>query len=285
MAALGLLRLLSLIVALLLVGPAVTPSSLWGQADQDLADLESQLQQTQDQARLPLIAAFLAEAPRKDVERAVELGLEAMDLLGGSSDPRTANVDLVLLDIMMPRMSGYEVCRRIREDYSREDLPVIFLSAKNHASDRIAGFEEGGNDYLAKPIAKQELLKRVETHLELLRSHRIQAEELKVLRGLLTICSNCKRIRDDDRWGPLETYIDNHSEATFSHASALTASKTYTPTSASTSRLEDRRACSHQTNDLLRTHQTSARLQVVNGGTQPAVRADGERNIQTRPLL
>ncbi|MEO1084669.1 MAG: ATP-binding protein [Acidobacteriota bacterium] len=139
-------------------------------------------------------------------------GPEALDLMARES------VDLVLLDIMMPRMSGYEVCRRIRAEHSREDLPVIFLSAKNRAADRVAGFEEGGNDYLAKPIAKPELLKRVDTQLELLRSHRTQAEELKILRGLLTICSGCKRIRDDERgWGPLEAFIDRHSEASFTH--------------------------------------------------------------------
>ncbi|MEO1368670.1 MAG: response regulator, partial [Acidobacteriota bacterium] len=139
-------------------------------------------------------------------------GPEALELMTREA------VDLVLLDIMMPRMSGYEVCRRIRAEHSREDLPVIFLSAKNRAADRVAGFEEGGNDYLAKPIAKQELLKRVDTQLELLRTHRSQVEELKVLRGLLTICSGCKQILDDERgWGPLEAFIGRHSEASFTH--------------------------------------------------------------------
>ncbi|MEM1179453.1 MAG: tetratricopeptide repeat protein [Acidobacteriota bacterium] len=138
-------------------------------------------------------------------------GAEALEVMDKES------VDLILLDIMMPRMSGYEVCRRIREEHSREDLPVIFLSAKNRAPDRIASFEEGGNDYLAKPIAKLELLKRVDTQLELLKTHRTQSEELKVLRGLLTICSSCKDIRDDGEWGPLDAYVDKHSEASFSH--------------------------------------------------------------------
>lgn len=78
------------------------------------------------------------------------------------------NIDLILLDIMMPRMSGYEVCRRIREIYSVNELPVIFLSAKNQTADLLEGFVVGGNDYLAKPITKAELLARVNTHLELL---------------------------------------------------------------------------------------------------------------------
>ncbi|MEZ5312321.1 MAG: ATP-binding protein, partial [Thermoanaerobaculia bacterium] len=80
--------------------------------------------------------------------------------------------DLVLLDIMMPRMSGYDVCRRLREDRAPADLPVIYLSAKNQLRDLIAGFETGANDYLTKPVSKAELLVRVRTHLELLDVHR-----------------------------------------------------------------------------------------------------------------
>lgn len=80
--------------------------------------------------------------------------------------------DLVLLDIMMPRMSGYDVCRRLREERPPADLPVIYLSAKNQLRDLLAGFETGANDYLTKPVSKAELLARVRTHLELLDAHR-----------------------------------------------------------------------------------------------------------------
>ena len=128
-------------------------------------------------------------------------------------------IDLMLLDVMMPRMSGYQVCRAIREKKSRDELPVIFLSAKNRATDRVAGFQEGGNDYLAKPIAKTELIARVQAHLELLEMHRGQVEETRVLRGLLPICCHCKKIRDDGGyWNQLEVYLGQHSEAEFSHA-------------------------------------------------------------------
>ncbi len=82
------------------------------------------------------------------------------------------DVDLVLLDIMMPRISGYEVCRIIREKYPRQALPVIFLTAKNQVDDLVQGFAMGANDYLAKPILKGELLSRVKTHLELLHLYR-----------------------------------------------------------------------------------------------------------------
>ncbi|MCP4870905.1 MAG: response regulator, partial [Proteobacteria bacterium] len=133
-------------------------------------------------------------------------GDEALRLLGEQT------FELLLLDIMMPRMSGYEVCRTIREQLSRDELPVIFLSAKNRPTDRVTGFEEGANDYLAKPIARSELLARVEAHLELLEVHRGQLEEVKALRGLLPICCVCKKIRDDGGyWNQLEVYIHQHS--------------------------------------------------------------------------
>jgi signal transduction histidine kinase/class 3 adenylate cyclase/FixJ family two-component response regulator len=77
--------------------------------------------------------------------------------------------DLILLDIMMPRMSGYEVCKRIREKYLPSELPVILITAKNQVSDLVEGFSYGANDYLAKPFSKGEFLARIKTHLNLLK--------------------------------------------------------------------------------------------------------------------
>jgi len=74
--------------------------------------------------------------------------------------------DLVLLDIMMPKMSGFEVCREIREKYSKSKVVIIFLTAKNQVSDLVEGFALGANDYLSKPFSKNELLTRVRYHLE-----------------------------------------------------------------------------------------------------------------------
>ena len=76
--------------------------------------------------------------------------------------------DLILLDIMMPKMSGYEVCEIIRKTHHINDLPVIFLTAKNQLNDMVHSFAIGANDYLSKPVSKQELLTRVETQLKLL---------------------------------------------------------------------------------------------------------------------
>ncbi len=69
--------------------------------------------------------------------------------------------DLILLDVMMPKISGYEVCSKLRETYPVNDLPVIFLTAKNQVADMVQSFAVGANDYLSKPISKHELLTRV----------------------------------------------------------------------------------------------------------------------------
>lgn len=78
-------------------------------------------------------------------------------------------VDLLILDIMMPNMSGYEVSRRLREKYSLSDLPILMLTAKNQIQDIVTAFEVGANDYLTKPCDRKELISRVETLIQLRR--------------------------------------------------------------------------------------------------------------------
>ncbi|HEY9850932.1 MAG TPA: ATP-binding protein [Leptolyngbyaceae cyanobacterium] len=75
--------------------------------------------------------------------------------------------DLILLDLMMPRMTGYEVCQKIRERFPAHELPIVMLTAKNQVENIVDGFTSGANDYLAKPIQKQEMLARMKTHLNL----------------------------------------------------------------------------------------------------------------------
>jgi signal transduction histidine kinase/class 3 adenylate cyclase len=81
--------------------------------------------------------------------------------------------DIVLLDVMMPRMSGYEVCERIREHYLPSELPVIMVTAKSQVADLVEGLGSGANDYIAKPFSKDEFLARVNTHLRLHHIHAI----------------------------------------------------------------------------------------------------------------
>ncbi len=143
--------------------------------------------------------------------------------------------DLILLDILMPGMDGYEVCEALKADPTLKDVPVIFISALNEVGDKMKGFSAGGVDYISKPFQTEEVLARVKTHLtlrhlqkdvegkntrlrELNRDLQRALDEIKTLRGIIPICSNCKKIRDDDdSWQRIEEYISAHSEAVFSH--------------------------------------------------------------------
>jgi signal transduction histidine kinase/class 3 adenylate cyclase/CheY-like chemotaxis protein len=89
-------------------------------------------------------------------------GQEALEIIENGLIP-----DIILLDIMMPQMTGYEVCQQIRLRYRAYELPIVMLTAKNQVEDIVEGFESGANDYLCKPIQKQEMLSRIKTHLNL----------------------------------------------------------------------------------------------------------------------
>ncbi len=77
--------------------------------------------------------------------------------------------DLILLDIMMPEMDGYEVCRQLKADYRTRDIPVIFISAIDELGDKVKAFDVGGVDYITKPFQEDEVLARVKTHLTIQR--------------------------------------------------------------------------------------------------------------------
>ena len=136
--------------------------------------------------------------------------------------------DLILLDIKMPGLSGYEVCEQLKADPRTRDIPIIFISALDQTEDKVKAFTLGGVDYVTKPFQVEEVLARVETHL---RIRRLQAQlEARVheleealalvdkLEGLLPICSYCKRVRDDkDYWQQVEFYVEARSEVRFTH--------------------------------------------------------------------
>ncbi len=75
--------------------------------------------------------------------------------------------DLILLDVRMPEMDGYEVCRRLKTNQTTRDIPVIFISAMDDAQARVKGFQAGAVDFVTKPFLKEEVIARVRTHLEL----------------------------------------------------------------------------------------------------------------------
>jgi CheY-like chemotaxis protein len=91
--------------------------------------------------------------------------------------------DLVLLDVTMPEMNGYEVCERLKSNAALSCIPVIFISALNATEDKIKGFQSGGVDYISKPFQFEEVHARVETHLKL---RRAQLSEHELLEKTLT---------------------------------------------------------------------------------------------------
>jgi len=89
--------------------------------------------------------------------------------------------DLILLDVMLPRMSGYEVCRKIREKYSLHALPIMMLTAKTRVEDTITGLQAGANDYLSKPVNREELVARVRSLISMKKSVE-EHDELNLIR-------------------------------------------------------------------------------------------------------
>lgn len=99
-------------------------------------------------------------------------GEEALEIIKSGFKP-----DLILLDVMMPRMTGYEVTQQLRDRFPANDLPILLLTAKTQVSALVQGFNVGANDYLSKPIAKDELLARIRTHLNL---RQLRAENFRL---------------------------------------------------------------------------------------------------------
>ena len=90
--------------------------------------------------------------------------------------------DLILLDINMPEMNGYEVCKQLKSTGEFAEIPVIFLSALNETQDKVKAFRSGAVDYISKPFQFEEVHARVETHLklhELRRALKLQNEQLE----------------------------------------------------------------------------------------------------------
>jgi PleD family two-component response regulator len=129
--------------------------------------------------------------------------------------------DLILLDIMMPEMDGYDVCRALKENDLTRDIPVIFITAVSEAMDEAKAFTLGAVDYVTKPFHPATIKARVKTHIELsrhIRELRYALDTVKTLSGLIPICAGCKKIRDDQGyWKQVESYICEHTDARFSH--------------------------------------------------------------------
>lgn len=171
-------------------------------------------------ANLGVMVAFLENA-----------GMEVVIAESGESGLARADYvrpDLILLDLLMPGMNGFETCRQLKEKNRTAAIPVIFMTALTAVEDKVKGFEAGGVDYVTKPVQLDEVSARIRTHLAIarlrsqLQKKNAELEKalssVKLLSGLLPICASCKKIRDDNGyWNQIEAYIRDHSEAQFSH--------------------------------------------------------------------
>lgn len=113
-----------------------------------------------DRVNLQVISNYL-KSHNYTIAQAVN-GKEALAIINGGFTP-----DLILLDVVMPEMSGYELCQKIRERFPADELPIIMLTGRRQVSNLVEGLNLGANDYLTKPISKNELLARIRTQLHL----------------------------------------------------------------------------------------------------------------------
>ena len=93
--------------------------------------------------------------------------------------------DLILLDIMMPGMNGYEVAEKLKADPQTQEIPIIFLTALNSTNDIVKGFKTGASDYISKPFNKEELLIRVTHQISLIAAKRLIASQMKELQSTI----------------------------------------------------------------------------------------------------
>jgi two-component system, OmpR family, alkaline phosphatase synthesis response regulator PhoP len=112
-----------------------------------------------DQQNLELVQAYLEDIECETV--AAHDGIEALERVAKDKP------DLILLDVMMPKMSGFEVCRRLKLDPATSNIPVIMVTALNEFGDIERGIDSGTDDFVSKPINKLELLTRIRTMLKL----------------------------------------------------------------------------------------------------------------------
>ncbi len=147
---------------------------------------------------------------------------------------------LAILDWMMPGMDGVEVCRKVRESGIPSIVYIILLTAKDRKEDVVAALGGGANDYVVKPLEREELLARIqvgERMVELQSALAGRVEELqealshiKTLQGILPICMHCHKIRDDhDAWQKLEQYVTQHTDAQLSHSICPECMEKYYP--------------------------------------------------------
>ena len=116
--------------------------------------------------------------------------------------------DLILLDVMMPGIDGYEVCRRLKENPKTRKIPVLFVTAKSEDVDETKGFEVGAMDYIAKPVRLRVVLARVKTHLSLATALRELEKQNATLQEIIHLREDIERLTQHDLKSPLTAFIN-----------------------------------------------------------------------------
>jgi DNA-binding response OmpR family regulator len=164
---------------------------------------------------------------------------ETITALNGETGLKRASFakpDLILLDVMMPDLDGFETCRRLKTNDSTNQIPVMFLTSLSEVSDKVKGFQAGGVDFITKPFQIEEVLARVETHLTIRRLQvRLEAANMelqirngelqealatiKTISGLVPICAWCNsKIKDEsNRWISVADYLHKKTDVQLSH--------------------------------------------------------------------
>lgn len=150
-------------------------------------------------------------------------GAEAWETLQGPDAPQIA-----VLDWMMPKLDGVELCQRVRAQPTQNPPYLILLTAKSEKADIVTGLDAGANDYLTKPFDSTELRARIQVGVHVLELQNSLAQrigeleaalsQVKQLHGLLPICSYCKKIRDEKNyWQRVESYLSEYTDVRFTH--------------------------------------------------------------------
>ncbi len=122
----------------------------------------------------------------------------------GLRGAQAAPPDLILLDVKMPEMDGYEVCKRLKADQRTHDIPVIFISALGELLDKVTAFEVGGVDYITKPFQVEEVLARLETHLTICNLQKqLQAQNKQLQQEIV------ERTAAEEKFGVIFRYSPN----------------------------------------------------------------------------
>ena len=151
-------------------------------------------------------------------------GSEAWQILSGPEAP-----SLAILDWMMPKMTGLEVCSKVREAGAAVPTYLIVLTSRGQTDDLVTAFEAGADDYITKPFEAEELRARVSVGVRMVTlqqqlADRILALEeslahVQQLQGLIPICAWCRQVRSDGNfWEKVESYLGKRSGLQFTHA-------------------------------------------------------------------